>query len=279
MTLNELQNEVLALIFEPEFDSQAAFISAVNRALSTVHTERKKCEVLDIYKEKPHPSGYIAKLRHKANEALTLATDAKSASFTVSGTGKVLFTFKTYEKEREFSGITVIKMLLDEECEISFLGEYDYEIYDLAFFDSVRSDNEEDVEVVKTYKEYDMKKLDTRFLAFSSLPENEAGEAIRDSVCEGCILKIPFDYEGKISISYKRSFSPVIPGDVDREIDVAAECAHLVPLLTAAYLLADDNERLSQYYMSLYRDGMASVSVYNRTKLSSKYTDVLGWCK
>ena len=53
----------------------------------------------------------------------------------------------------------------------------------------------------------------------------------------------------------------------------------IVPLLAAAYVWLDDDAEKAQYYMSLYRDGMASLKLYSPRCVSTEYEDVTGWAK
>lgn len=281
MTLKELQNEVLSLMFETSFDDYTAFIAAANRALSVIHSERDRTEVLKIYKRALKPSFRLEHASHRAGTDLCFKLSGSALSFTAVGNGKVLFTDGENESEIDFSGNKSIikKIIRTGNADLVFSGGYDYDIYELCSFDFLKSSDENEIPIFEELESFDIKKYDARFIAFSALPEDSSGRALEGARAEGRFLRLPRLYEGEVNVYYKRAPRYIKEGDIDGFIDVSDECSHLLPLLCAAYLLFDDNEGLSDYYLSLYKNGMSAVKVYNRSSLSSSYRDVLGWAR
>ncbi len=279
MTLKQLENEVLCLMFEEELDKASAFIAAANRAAAQIATERDFLTECVLYKKRTKPTEVVRELYHLENEKITLHLTCRALSFTACGKGKVLFTEEGVTRELEFDGEgVVVKEFIDTgSVKAEFLGEYSYDIRNLAAYSEIVSKNKEDIEVYSAFKEYDMQKQDPFFVSFKSAPLDEAGNEIKGAVLSGARLKLPQDYSGFFRIQYKRRASPITSADTECELDISKECEHLLPLLTAAYLLSDDNAELSAYYMSLYRDGMASVKLYNRASPIGSYNDVTGW--
>ena len=279
MTLNDLQNEVLSLTFETEFDSRDAFVFTVNRALREIHSERDRTETLRIYKRKLEAKERYKKLTHIGGVDMEISLCGKAFSLTTVGIGKLLFTDGGLNEEIEFSGTrTVIKRFItSNEASLTFTGDFDYDVYELASFDFLKSDSVSDIPLYSDFEFFNIKDSVPLFLAFSSYPKDTLGAPIRNVKAEGSVLKIPREYEGEIFINYKRLPREILPADVDTEIDISPECSHLLALKCASYLLLDDNEGLAEYYASLYKNGMGAIKLYNRKDTSQKYEDVLGW--
>lgn len=129
----------------------------------------------------------------------------------------------------------------------------------------------------ESHRRYDLKKSDERFLAFLSPPRCDQSSPIQGAFTFGTEIFIPKGYTGYVFIEYKRSPEIISYSTADTELDVAKECEHLVGLLVAAYLLLDGNEALADYYMNLYREGIAEVKLYNRRAYNAEYTDTTGW--
>ena len=129
----------------------------------------------------------------------------------------------------------------------------------------------------ESHRRYDLSEIDGRFLAFRTAPKCNQTQLIPGAFTYGSEAFIPRDYEGYIFLEYKRRPELISYSTTDAELDVAGECEHLLGILVASYLLLDGNEALADYYMNLYREGMASVKIYNRRAHNAEYTDTTGW--
>ncbi len=281
MTLQELQNEVLSLMFETEFDDSRAFIAAVNRALATICTEKDRISEMYIYKHKIIPTAKKEHLSHRGGESIKISLNGKAFSLITSGIGTLIIRDGNRERSINFSkNREIIKGFINTGAvELEFLGEYDYDVFSLCAFDSIRGPQEDDIPADEKSASYDMRRFDASFLSFLDEPRNFKGEKIAGCTVFSSVFKLPLAYEGEIVIKYKRLFKKINDGDLDGTVDISEECEHLLALLIASYLLSDDNSELAMYYMNLYRDGMASVKVYNRGSIHTSYNDVLGWAK
>ena len=279
MTLNDLQNEVLSLTFESELESHDAFVNAANRALMEIHSERDKSKCLKIYKIRLEVKTRYERLHHECGEIIKIPIKAKAFSLTAVGIGKLLFTDGFYTEEIEFKGNTsVIKRFVNTGIAfLEFRGDFTYDIYELAGFDSLISDSQEDIPVYSDFELINMKERDPLFLAFLNSPKDSSGKIIKNLRTEGSLIYIPSDFDGEINVSYKLMPRKILKGDLDTELDVSPECYHLLALRCAAYLLLEENEGLAEYYLSLYKSGMSAVKVYNRKDTSAIYEDVIGW--
>jgi hypothetical protein len=279
MTLNNLKKEVLALTFETELDSHESFAFAVNRALLEIHSERDRREALKIYKQKLAAECFFEKLTHKGGAEESVTVNGKAFSLTAVGTGKILFTDGKITESINFTGTgTIIKRKVNTgSAFLKFSGEFDYTIHNLASFAFLNSADESEIPLFDEYEKIDMTKKDPLFLSFTSEPKSNDGKIIPGLKIEGSSIFVPRQYEGEININYKRLPRKVKENELDCEIDIAPECAHLLALRVSAYLLFDGNEGLSEYYLSLYKSGMSTLKFYTRKATSEGYYDVLGW--
>lgn len=277
MTYKQLCDEVTALGFESGIDNATAMLTATRRALRIIFTEHPSYATLEIYKEAVTPSVRLEQFRHRGSEIDKLPFDSVAYSFKTSGTGRYRITDGSGEKTYDFSkSQNIHRGFLHGKGELEFLGDYSYSVYDLALFDELYGDSVEDIPIISGYKEYDIKSFSNDFISFVKPPMDSDGNVISGSSVRGTKISIPESYFGKIILVYKRA-----PEEVginpDEEILLPEGCEHLLPLLVAAYVWLDDDADKSQYYMSLYREAMASVKYYDRTQINTGYRETNGW--
>ncbi len=281
MKLSELEAEVLSLMYEEAFDDRASLIFAVNRAIAVIHTERDRIIRRTLYIKKRETSLFLENLHHSPGSGLRYSVKGRAFAATVCGNGKLLFTSGGEIKEICFTGgETVIKEIIDTgTADIEFSGDFDYDITALAVYTSLFSSDKEDIEAPLSEKRYDMHALDKEFIAFCQAPCDRYGMYIHGARADGASLILPRDFSGEVKISYKRGQRKIGRDELDCDVDISDECQHLLPWLTASYLLSDDNPELSMQYLALYRDGIAAIKLYNRKSESHEYTDVTGWAR
>lgn len=277
MTYNDLCAEVAALGFEGDIELSDVVLHATERALKTIFTERPLYKVAQFYQKPINPVIKTEALTHTSEQSEIIPFDAKAYSFKTCGEGSYKITDESGSLTVDFSGMeTVHKGFLHGEGTLEFLGNYSYTVYDLAIFDEILSGDEKDIPILCDFIEYDLKEFAFDFLSFSSPPEDEFGVSIPGaSVCQG-IMRIPINYIGKIRLSYKSGPKSIISGS-DDEIILPDGCEHLLALLVAAYVWLDDDAEKAEYYMNLYREAMAAVKFYDRSKVNTSYRDVIGW--
>lgn len=266
-------------MFESELDSHEAFVFAANRALAEIHSERKRLETLKIYKKRISPKELYERLSHNGGKDFKLSIDARAFSFEAVGTGAVLFEDGIFFERIEFSGTnTEIKRnVTTGSAFLSFTGDFDYEIYNLALFDTLFGEKSENIPIYSKSVRYELSKIDPLFLALTSAVTDSDGKPIPNLKVCGSSINVPAEYEGEILISYRRLPKKIGIGELDTPIDVSAECEHLLALRCAAYLLFDGNEGLAEYYLSLYKSGINALRLSLGGAASEKYLDVLGW--
>ena len=276
MTYNELKNDVAGLGFEPLIEDEDGLIAAANRALRLIYTDRPVSRTVRRYVQAPRVADSYPVIRHEGGTERTVALSGVAFSFRARGRGAYLLKDGKDETRVEFNGTdTPIKSRMKVGGNITFLGEYDYVIYDLCSFFGVVGPEYDDIPLRELYIELDTDLEHNDFRAFVGPPRDARGEAIRGAVLRGGRIYLPFDYDGEIVYDYYRSPSEITRGG-EQSIDVSAECEVLLPLLTAAFIWLDDDAQKASYYLSLYREELARILRYSRQTVDNSYsTD--GW--
>lgn len=277
MTYNDLCAEVAALGFENDVGLSDVIFRATQRALKMIFTECPLHKHVQFYQNPIIPTIKIEAFTHLGDKTDTIPFNAKAYSFRTTGGGTYRITDASGTKSVDFSGIESLhKGFLFGEGTLEFLGNYSYTVYDFAIFDEMVSGSEEDIPVLCDFIEYDIKSYAPDFLSFTSPPENEFGVAITGASICGGKMRVPIEFRGKIRLLYKAA--PVnISGDTDEELVLPDGCEHLLSLLVASYVWLDEDSDKAQYYMNLYREGVAAVKFYDRAGVNATYRDVIGW--
>ena len=266
-------------MFESEIDSHEAFVFSVNRALVEIHSEKERLEELKIYKRRCVTNEYIKMLVHEVGKFEKLTLNGKAFSLTAVGTGSVFLDNGLSDENISFSGTAtkIARKINAGRATLSFAGDFTYTVYDIASFDEIYSENEDDIPLYESRAKYDMRELDQRFLSFSGAVTDSEGGAIQGLKIDGSIVSVPPEYEGELIFHYRRMPIKITDGELDTVLDVSPECEHLLALKIASYMLLDGNEGLAEYYLSLYRSGIAHIKSSEGRRTGEKFHDVLGW--
>lgn len=271
MTYNDLCAEVCALGFEPEIESEDRLLFATRRAMNIIFTERPLYKTLTLSKPKMIPSLKIECIEHSGGVTDTVSASAKAYSFITCGSGSYTVT-DSFEKRTYFFNANekLHRGFLRGDGKIEFTGDYFYTVYNIALFDELYGQNEKDIPLLDGFYEYDVKEYTNDFLSYVSMPEDENGHPITGASVSGNIISIPTEYCGRVLLKYK-SAPTLIQGHENENLILPDGCEYLLPLLVAAYVWLDDDTDKAEYYMMLYRDGMAAVKAYNRVGVDTAY--------
>ena len=79
------------------------------------------------------------------------------------------------------------------------------------------------------------------------------------------------------SFVYRRI--PILPSltEPDSPIDIPEEYETLLPLLTASYVLLDEDGEMAQIYKSAYAEALGSIKNNRYSLCGTGYADVNGW--
>ncbi len=277
MTLQDIKKEVAALGFEADVSIDNGFIFSLRRALWTAYSERGVHKTLRLYQRTQKPDFLAEKTIHNAGEELAFSFVGGAYYFRTAGCGSFTVSDKSGSRKTDFNSVgSTHRGFIYGEGKISFSGNFCYTVYDLCHFKELFSDSEDDIFFGK-FKEYSLKDYAPDFLGICDEIRDSDGRGITGaSVCTGTLL-IPYEYEGEITLTYRCAPPDVTPDVTDRELDIDPELSHLIPMLAASYIWLDDDAEKAQYYMTLYRNGMASLKMYSTRCLDSKYENVTRW--
>ena len=277
MTLQDIKNEVAALGFEADVPIDNAFIFSLRRALGTAYSERGVHKTLRLYQRTQKPDFLAEKTIHNAGEELTFSFKDGAYFFRASGCGSFTLIDKSGSRRTDFNSVrSTHKGFICGEGTISFTGDFCYTVYDMCHFKELFSDNKDNIFFGK-FKEYALKDYAPDFLGVCDEIRDGNDKVIKDaSVCTDTLL-IPYEYEGEVTLTYRCAPPRITPDVTDLELDIDPELSHLIPLLAASYIWLDDDAEKAQYYMTLYRNGMASLKMYSTRCLDSRYENVTRW--
>ena len=278
MTVNQLSEQVLTLGFESVMEDSEAFINSANRALRQIFSELCYESKLQIISDNPRPCLLLKEYTHTPGDSHSIALHGRALCFKASGEGR--FTIKTsFETiEESFSSpYTVIRKFIEDGATLTFHGALGYKIMDLVCSDDIRSSDESKIPVPSASVSYDISALVPDFLSISRPPTDKNGTSIEGSEVIGGRIFIPYSYSGEITVYYRRRPHTVYI-DSEEDIDIPEESAWLLPLLVSAYLWLDDDGGKAQYYMQLYREGIAQIQTATPRFINLSYSDVLRWC-
>ena len=278
MTLNDLKEEISALGFEREIELDKSLIFAIKRALNTVYTERGVYDRLSIEHHPVLPTLICKKLTHNPKNTESFDINGRAYSFTVCGCGSFSIEENGKIQAHSFNSPRhLFRGFINGKAKLCFEGGFTFEVLNIAVFESVKNEKEDDLFPYGEPFEYKIDEYSKNFHSFVSLPRDEYGRVISGASLSGNKMLIPWDYRGKINLSYKVAPPKISIDGCDDEIPISREIEHLIPLLSAAYFWVDDSPEKAEYYLALYRDALRLVKLHSTRALGGGYEDVTGW--
>lgn len=277
MTLNDIKNEVSALSFLGEIPLDNSFVFSVARALRCIYSERGVIEALSLYQSSPRTHTSLSGIRVSPSDNLEYTLPRGTFSLYIGGKGIMKINSGSEQRAYPFTeGCEHITGYVDKEFTMSFSSEYSFSIHSL--FHTEECINTSMLPSLTGMMEYRLRDIAEDFLSADGAPTDEYGRCIKGSKIISEALFIPYDYEGVVSLEYKKAPPSVNIDYPNEELSVPCELVHLIPLLTASYVILDDDEERAAYYLSLYKSEMARLKSDGKVSLSNTYTDRLGWC-
>lgn len=278
MTLNELGFEVSALGFDNIYDIDYNFVSAANRALSSIYSRRKICESARLFIRDATPSSVINEIRHRGGESITLSLAGRAYSMYVSGIGEYTISDSRGIRKENFSTSgSLIRGFISDTATICFSGDYSYTVFNLATYDEIYSELCEDIPDGSENRIINLRSLFDDFHSFVSPPKDKRGNIIECAeLCDGK-MKIPANYEGEIHLVYRRLPRKILLDNKESPIDVPPEYEQLLPLLTASYFWLDSDPEKAKYYRQLFEESINNLDKTSYDEINIGYLDVNGW--
>lgn len=296
MTVSELYSQVASLGFESSLESNDIFYNAAARALLEVNRVRPRTASVLIDHVAPENLTEDAfSPRYVKGELEFVGISPRCAYFEANGDGRVFFetvddgrVFYERELKRGDSGFTEYRVILektDGPVRMRFVGDYVYSVRNVAMYADLWGPGEDDVPRRAVYTSYDMKSIAENFLELNTPPIAETEEYVNPAgdyrVEEGSRLLLPYNKPGVYKVIYKKLPRAIgaeeAPVDSGELIDLDEDVAALLPPLIAAYVYAEDEPSLSEYYLSLYRQSAAEIRALARSSSVVRVKNTNGW--
>lgn len=305
MTVAELYSQVSQLGFEDALEHDERFYFAVNRALLQVNSLRPATKSLLI---NHHPIENMLKSSSfkpisRVKDITFEAVGAKAYYFEADGNGVVniekynesnkawdILSRKTLESKgfipyRNFIKKENVEGFAEGRVRLRFSGEFIYSIRNVAMYEHLYSNNVEDIPSYEPFHRYDMTKYADDFIGFAETPVFVDGENLhlnQDYDIESAsILLLPFDKQGAYKVIYKcRPKAIECEGNAIEDttsIDLDEELCYALPNLVAAYIWAEDEPSLAEYYLTLYRERAAEIVATTKNTSPVIYKSCNGW--
>ena len=286
MTVAELKQGVALLGFEESLDAldntaESHFWHAVNRALWTVNRLRPKKGCFPLYHYSPKNLLPYENYRHRGGVDLVFtAFGAKAYTFLVSGVGQCIIkncgdettlSWST-EKPKRFFGF-----LGQGEVSLSFLGDYDYAVSEMALWDATTGPNKEDIPSGTPYAKYHLPSIIEDFLRLDETPFfGQTPKEVRFLGQE--TVEIAREAEGCYLLFYRQRWQPLTENTEDTFVlPLEEDLCQLLPPLVASTLCLDADEEKAAYYRKIYLEEAREVAVEFVPHTPSQCTSVNGW--
>ncbi len=147
------------------------------------------------------------------------------------------------------------------DTEIIFEGDYSYNIKNLSGYSERRSENLDDIVCYDDYVCYDLERItkegeNIRFLTLYEKPIFWEGDKVLSDILSytiGTQLFIKSTESFLVTVRYKKQPTTIDKETDDNfEIDLPQRVLFLIPLLTAFYLLRDDEPTMADIYYNDY---------------------------
>lgn len=301
MTYAELKRQILNLGFETAStyaEEPTIMVDAINRAMREI---TNNFPLIDSYKIAQNPLTNILPnasecmdIKHYdgVNPLVYTATGAKALYFECSGTGTLTIVDgdgtrtvnldgnKQYKEYREF---------LNGFVTLTFSGSYSYDIKNIAVYGEKYSDNLADIPAYRKNIRYDFKeltKVDTvpMFIDFLDKVQEGDGEesylTIKDfQVEKRHVLVLDGLAKCEYTIFYRKNFTPFTTTTPDAtEVQLDYDKEHLLPLLAAWYVWADDEPSKASKWRNDYEDYTARLLAESKPDTAQEaFINELGW--
>lgn len=303
MKISELYDAVAKLGFMDSLEDISAFFGAANRAMLQINALRPLTAILEIYHRGCENLAVGAThdiISHLDEDVVFECSGrAKAYYFEVCGTGRCVieiydserdkwekrpvdFSTKIFEPRRDFIKDEDGKFM-DKPVRLRFQGEYAYQIRNVALWGTLYSPEESDIPAFTEYVRYDLRDLAEGFIELADNPFISSFTRLTDRYIfeSESVLLLPPDVAREVKIKYKKRPRVLVyadnPASDDEEIELDPELAELLPLLTAVYVLQDEGDGKSEYYLNLYHERVGEIEMRKRSREGGRYENVTGW--
>lgn len=278
MTLKELHGEVCALGFDDFLELDTRFLAAASCALQGIYNAVSVSGKTKFFVKSSLPSSKISVFHHKGGGVDTLPLKGKAYSMRLYGKGVFTVEGENLANRKGFDCEgDVFCGFINGEATVKFIGDLSYTVCDLVTFDELFSDNAADIPDGSGYTTVDLARLLPDFLAFDSIPRDNDGNIIECATLHDGKITFDPEFVGEVEIGYRKM--PILPSldAPDVKIDLPSEYSLLLPLLTASYLLLDDDADKAVHYKEIYESELERVNALKRSISADGYLIADGW--
>lgn len=277
MTVKELERQVTHLGFESGLDDREAFMTSLASALALIYTDRPCSESVRLCTKSVTPTTRVEKIDLKGGEEVTLHLYGNSFAFRVRGIGNAKVKSGDEEKIYSFDAYSsVIRGSLCGEGELTLYGDYAFSVYDIIAY-AERYATSSEIPLVEERFSYDIAATCPTFSSFADMPTDSRGRKIHGAYMTGGTLFLPESFHGAFTVSIRTTPPTREELHACEEIRMSSECSELLPLLTASFLWLDDDADKAHYYMSLYKDTLATLRRFSPRQICGEYETTDGW--
>ncbi len=278
MTLKELHGEICALGFDDFLELDARFLSSAKRALQGIYNAVNVRAKTKFFVKNSLPQSKISELYHTGGGTEVLPLGGAAYSMRLYGKGSFTLSSGSSSVRKSFDcNGDVFHGFIDGSASISFSGDLSYMVCDLVTFDEVFSNDVASIPDGSGYTVVDMNEIVADFLCFDSMPRDNDGRVIEYAALHDGRITFAPEFVGEAEISYRKR--PILPSldAKDSEIDLPTEYELLLPLLTASYLLLDDDADKATHYKEIYESELAEIKKLQRSLSIEEYVIADGW--
>ena len=126
-------------------------------------------------------------------------------------------------------------------------------------------------------KSFDLTSVVKNPLMITAPPKDTRGVIISGAYCDGLHVTLPDSFVGEAVITYRVMPHDVTVDDGEGEVDIPTYLEHLLPLLTAFFVLLDDEPDKAEYYAQIYRNEAKRIWRNYSLSQDNSFVDVTGW--
>ena len=283
MIYDELMQEVEGYGCGDVIETKSLMVYHANTALIDLYHYIPATKTLKFYSRGYKPVIYHREIIYDGSAPITIYTTGKSYTMHVMGKGNYTIMDGGILKAFQFDTgkeTQIIRGFLSEGGYIRFWGGFSFSIYNLAIYNDLLSTELDDIPDGTGKVIYDMRKICTDFLAFTSMPTDADGKVIESCKMFDGRIEIDSDYIGEVNVKYRRRPTKIMgieKDEYDEEvIDVQDEhIPMLIYLIWYHYWSNIDSARANQYKEKF--DNLLSLYNENRMTYDRSYIDVNGW--
>lgn len=299
MIVSNLYEQTAQLGFEESLEYDRGFLFALNRAILQVAETRPATRICQInHSTVPNAVDGDSFNSVTADGAEYTADGVKAFYFECDGEGtayieklvdgewETVITIHLESKNHEY---LPYKGMIDNgetvNCRIRFESEYICNVRHVAMYAKLFNSDEASIPAYTPYIRYDIKAMVDDFMSLESPPFSEIDrQRLSDGydIEDGHIILMPHGNNGVYNVIYRHLPSMIEtddPSSCADEIDLDEDLCELLPYLIAAFVWADDEPDLSNYYLQFFRERQAFIMAADRKNVVTpvKMVNKNGW--